>query len=264
MHMIVEHPTSQIPTREMSQEARLDLLQSSVILIGNTLGISKSEKLGDWGWYFRGYMQWHAVAIVIAELGRSTNPAFANNAWAVLDPVLRTWDETYKQKRDEPAWDHVNALIEKARGMKRKTLPARSHKAPAGAIPSAPETQSADQQADGSLYPPTAYQPPPSTPWPAPPDNTTLAPTTVSFFPNFHNPLQHHQHNQQEYASQPSIHECCGNGFIPTTMQCENGLGLGDFDSLENIDFSAFDAVFGDNTWDSSPSMDFAWEGAGS
>lgn len=59
MHMIVEHPTTQVPTKEMSKDARFDLLQSSVTLIDKTLGISKSERLRDWTWYFRGYMQWY-------------------------------------------------------------------------------------------------------------------------------------------------------------------------------------------------------------
>ena len=36
--------------------------------------------------------------------------------------------------------------------------------------------------------------------------------------------------------------------------------GLGNFDSLDNIDFSAFDAVFGEQ-WESSPSMDWPMDG---
>lgn len=246
--MIVEHPTTQIPTASMSASARLDLLQSSVHLINSTFGISRSESLGDWGWYFRGYMQWHSVAVVIAELGRSTNAAFANNAWAVLDPVLRTWDETFKGKRGENAWEHVNALIERAREMRRKNLLGQRGQAAQGASAYHAGEQHIEApigMAQQTL--PVAW--PPSQP-PQPAGSNTLDPTwsSDSYTPHIQQP----PHPPAEtFTTGCATHMP---GLDDSTF------GLSEFDSLENIDFSAFDAVFGDTTWDSSPGMDFAWD----
>ena len=244
MRMIVEHPTTQIPTANMSASARLDLLQSSVQLINNTLGISKSHNLGDWGWYFRGYMQWHSVAVVIAELGRSTNAAFANYAWAVLDPVLKTWDETFKGKRGEDAWEHVNALIERAREMRRKNLLSQRSQV----AESARSYGEGEQQVERptGMYPqapPTAW--PPSQPAGSNTFNTTWSSNS----------------NTPHVQNRPPPVETFTTGCATHMPGLDDTyFGLSEFDSLENIDFSAFDAVFGDTTWDSSPSMDFAWD----
>lgn len=260
MHMIVEYPTGQVPTKEMSEEARLDILQSSVMVIGSTVGLEQSNKLGDWGWYFRGYMQWHSVAIVIAELGRSTNPAFANNAWAVLDPVLRSWDQTYEEKRDEPAWDHVNTLIEKARKMRKRNV-ARGQDQDSSTVPQrAPSAQESEPPRAGVLPPePHSQQPAPYT-WPASQD-PNLSTATMLFMPNSNTPL--------DLYSKPASHHdpAYGHSMMPSSNgvlpALDDSFSLGDFGDLQNIDFSAFDAVFGDTTWESSPSMDFLWDGVG-
>lgn len=134
-------------------------------------------------------------------------------------------------KRDEPAWDHVNALIERARQMRRKHFPKDTitfetatsappqQLAPAdsvtstgipfngvpGLIPSENETnniRTAEQ------YQPTPFNPPPLSLTPSVPFQTGCGPTLAGLEGDF--------------------------GFL---------------DDLQNVDFSAFDAVFGDSSW---------------
>lgn len=104
----------------MPEEERMILLQAAVNIIQMTHSVANDERTADYSWYFRNYVQWHSLAIVVAELGWSTNLDFANNAWAVLDPVLEGWDRMYKTKRHEPAWQHVNTLIERARHIRHQ------------------------------------------------------------------------------------------------------------------------------------------------
>lgn len=104
----------------MTPQARHDLLQSSVEIIRISHSLRPNKGIDDWVWYYRGWVQWHSIAIVIAELGGNKNQLFVNTAWAVLDPILLDWDQVYRAKRDEPAWTHVNALIERARQMRRQ------------------------------------------------------------------------------------------------------------------------------------------------
>ena len=92
----------------MSANGRFDLLQASVDIIQLSHSVSVNKNVKEWLWYFRGWVQWHAIAIVIAELGGNKNQQFVQSAWTVLDPILADWNRVYKAKRDEPAWELVN------------------------------------------------------------------------------------------------------------------------------------------------------------
>lgn len=112
---IIEFPDGPVPTKEMPKEERMRILRYSVQILHNTHGLAVDERISDWNWYFQGYVQWHALAIVVAELGWSQDNEFSNNAWRVLDPLLTDWDKVYKRKKNDKAWEHVNTLIDRAR-----------------------------------------------------------------------------------------------------------------------------------------------------
>jgi len=248
MNLIIDYPHGLVPTKEMPTSDRHRLLQSSVDIISATQRLTRDGKLGDWGWYFRGFMQWHSVAVVIAELGRSQNPQFAAGAWAVLQPILRTWDTTYAAKRDEPAWDAVNALIERARGMRTAGLQQ------AGRGNGTRERPIATQQWQPETQPNTSPVTHPQVI--VPPQVATRPAKHISTAMCFESDevLLQAQPPPQNTAPIPP----------PTTyedMTAMSTFDIGNFDDWDTIDFSAFDAVFGDPTWDSSTSLDSGWEG---
>ncbi|KAF2769757.1 hypothetical protein EJ03DRAFT_242113, partial [Teratosphaeria nubilosa] len=119
VRMMIEHPFGQIPKKDMSPEERFKLLQSSVYDINFAHSLATDRRTEQWQWFFRRYVQWHSLAIVVAELPRIKDRSFTLSAWAVLDPILANWDKTYASKKGEEAWEHVHALIEKAREMRK-------------------------------------------------------------------------------------------------------------------------------------------------
>ena len=199
-------------------------------------------------WYFRGWTQWHSIAIVIAELGCSTNKLFATSAWAVLDPILAHWDQVYKHKRDEPAWDHVNTLIERARGMRQHNLVAKisSNEVPIH-VPAA--AQATNDPVLQTIMPDSQRAPLPQS-------------GSVNGFADANANVQslHDIHwNAQLLSNQPPVNTPIHTGCAPTMVGFEGDFGS--FDGLDDIDFSAFDAVFGDITWENSSfSTDFSVE----
>ena len=242
-------------------------------------------------------MQWHAVAVVIAELGRSTNKVFADQAWAVLDPVLRSWDEVFKQKRGEVAWEYVDGMIARARENRRKGVLGEGE----GGV-GVPEAQAVEQQAAGAgaWDPPSAYPAAPPAPWPGAPQQSQptdlpLGSSTLPFLPSFHTTTWQArtlQPSQQKVPPPPPAHPTNPNTYnnalstacIPPSMPdlsfsdmnpTAGAYDIADFDSLEEIDFSAFDAVFadldgGNMVWDGesgsgsgSSGMEFTWDEAG-
>ena len=102
--------------------------------------------MADWLWFFRGFVQWHALAIVVAELAHSTSSRFAKSAWTVLEPLLQFWDKVYETKHGDAPWDHVNSLIQRSKEASHQSEQARSLLTVArpGTLPTAPS--------DGDFY----------------------------------------------------------------------------------------------------------------
>lgn len=246
--MLIDHSFGPVPTKQMSREECLDLLRSSVEVIRLTHEISASKRLGTWQWYFRGYIQWHSLAVVIAELGHSTNRQFATNAWAVLDPILATWDDEYKSKNGEPAWDHVSSLIDKARQMRRRNFPDATDG------PSATASMPVSQ--------------------PLLPEQGQIAQMSGSNVNHGPNPSWHSETSFDYGSSTSDVQLLAGvDSSLPqetlrsslddpyNTACAPDMLGLeghfGTFDALDEVDFSAFDAVFNDMGWQfSTPNTD--------
>lgn len=216
----------------MPANERSALLKASVDVIQFTHVLAIDDRVSDWQWYFRGYVQWHSIAIVVSELSWNTNTQFVDFAWQVMDPVLADWDAIYKTKRGEPAWDHVNNFIERARYLRRQRKTQRE-KSKQTRASSPTDTRN---QRDGSPINARANMPSRSntSEHQAYPGNTSQqahTPQSTSI-PTSGND------SDISYNGQGSIVN-----FHPGYSPSSDGL-------LENIDFSAFDQVFGNGTWD--------------
>lgn len=120
LRMQIDHPFCQTSSKNMPAEERYDILQTSVTIICDTHELATDPRVRDWAWFFRGYVQWHSLAIVVAELGHRTTQEFADKAWTVLDPLLANWDSMFVKRKEDPAWHHVNTLIQRAKSMRRQ------------------------------------------------------------------------------------------------------------------------------------------------
>ncbi|KAK5736328.1 hypothetical protein LTR17_007492 [Elasticomyces elasticus] len=236
--MMIECPNahSQVARNsgEMSSQERARILQDSVAIISITHMLTVDRRVEKWHWFIRGYIQWHSLAIVVAELGRMKNKDFTISAWAVLDPILADWDRMYLNKKGEAAWDHVHALISRARQVRDRV---DDNARPAPHVCRGLRTP--DAGCSGGT-------------WDRPPS----------------------------FADMPAISELQGvQQQVPTPRSSESGnaqqgswdqsagwdynVDIGGFDGLDGfdqIDFQAFDAVFGGDGWQfPSPETDVDW-----
>lgn len=168
---------------------------------------------------------------MISALAWSTSRDFVEGAWRILDPILAKWDKVYNMKRDEPAWDHVNALIERARQMRRKHFPKEDKAATTAAA--MPIQQVAPAESPASL-----------------PLNGTLGLMPSETVTNSIDTAQQYQpapFNPPQLSNLLTPSVPFQTGCAPTLAGLEGDFGF--LDDLQNIDFSAFDAVFGDSSW---------------
>lgn len=210
----------------------------------------------------------HSIAIVLAELGGNNNQHFVNTAWAVLDPILADWNRVYHAKKDEPAWTHVNALIEKARHLRQQVPDTPSSKSQEVTSDQNVSTNAKDgarqkphQDAGHSQIPQSsAMGLVPDLAW----HSWSPSSSSATIVPQYQQ-SSHPTPTQQEFQTfaPPMI----SNIDVPFQTGCApvmHGFESADFgyiDGLDSIDFSAFDAVFKDMAWDfSSPSTDANFE----
>jgi len=124
---MAHHPLSykQGEDAGMRCEVRDRLFNTSVEVIEFSCLLERSESTAKWGWLFRTYMQWHAVAFVLSELiVRPYTPA-AERAWRAVNSVSGYTDHFKHQSfqsQNGMLWKPVRQLMAKARAHRARQL----------------------------------------------------------------------------------------------------------------------------------------------
>lgn len=159
--------------------------------------------------------------------------------------MLARWDKVYRLKRDEPAWDHVNALIERARRMRSKNFPVNptAHENDEPKMLEHSDSSPRDEREE-ILQPSVSAV-------------TLVAPIGTKNDPGKGQHYETAQSNLTPSSNQPKTDVPFQTGCAPIMFGFEEDFGS--FQGLDDIDFSAFDAVFGDTLWDfTTPSTDWS------
>ncbi|KAK7743479.1 hypothetical protein SLS53_004013 [Cytospora paraplurivora] len=66
-------------------------------------------------WWQDGYVQWHALAVALAELCAQTRGGLVDRAWATVDRVLPGWSDKVADTRKGALWRPIRKLLRRAR-----------------------------------------------------------------------------------------------------------------------------------------------------
>lgn len=247
---MVEFPSGTVPSKTMPMRDRMYLLQASVDIIQLTHVLAVDDRISDSLWYFRGYVQWHCLAVVVAELGWNANQAFSNSAWAVLDPMLSDWDAVYKSKRDDPAWEHVNDMIERARSLRLQSRPHAQKKSTV-TMRNTPSMDVLYSRSASTDSPSMATYPMRSAVAETPSEQMYVPPSMQP--QRYQGEALDFQQHEPQHSQQPSVSQ-----YEPTENQdldhyATSGAASGaDFDvgdGFDDINFAAFNEVFNSQSW---------------
>jgi hypothetical protein len=81
-----------------------------------------------WGWLFRTYVQWHAIAFLLSELCVRTKGEAVERAWRALQATAGRWwfplNNTAPGRREQPGclWKPLRKLLAKAKGARDREL----------------------------------------------------------------------------------------------------------------------------------------------
>jgi hypothetical protein len=80
-----------------------------------------------WGWLFRTYVQWHAIAFLLSELCVRTKGEAVERAWRALEATAGRWwyplgESFYRKGKQGCLWKPLRKLMAKARAAREREL----------------------------------------------------------------------------------------------------------------------------------------------
>ncbi|KAJ3516105.1 hypothetical protein NM208_g14889 [Fusarium decemcellulare] len=136
------------PGGSLTEDQRRRVFQDAIDCMTHSYRLRTDPMLSHWSWLSKCYNEWHAFAVILAELSSRPLIKDADKAWRVVEQsaVLR-WDSSTKHRRVHQ-WRSVMNSIDKARRRRRKELERRKS---ASSVQSS--TRARGQTAQGGFWP---------------------------------------------------------------------------------------------------------------
>ena len=123
MWLVVHHPFSRSDAGAgLPQETKDRLFRTSIEVIEFSRLLETEKTTLRWGWLFRTYVQWHAIAFVISQLCTRTIGPEVDKAWMVIEGVFDDWGGNVTSNQRGMLWKPVRKLMAKARAERSKAL----------------------------------------------------------------------------------------------------------------------------------------------
>lgn len=129
MWLIVYHPHQRKDGgASLPQETKDKLFITSLENIEYSILLETEARTMKWGWLFRTYVQWHAIAFLLSELCIRTKGAAVDRAWNALEKTAGQWwyplgdASPYSRGKAGCLWKPLRKLMAKARAAREKEL----------------------------------------------------------------------------------------------------------------------------------------------
>ncbi|GAB7341379.1 hypothetical protein MBLNU457_7635t2 [Dothideomycetes sp. NU457] len=126
MWLMVYHPFQrENGGANLPNEIREKLFITSLENIEYASLLETEARTMKWGWLFKTYMQWHALAFILSELCHRTQGELVERAWIAVDKTCdRHWhDRAFSEDhRKGHLWRPLNRIIGKARAARAQAL----------------------------------------------------------------------------------------------------------------------------------------------
>jgi hypothetical protein len=112
----------------LPQETKDKLFITSLENLEYSILLETEARTMKWGWLFRTYVQWHAIAFLLSELCVRTKGEAVERAWRALEATAgRGWfplNESSETRKGQPGclWKPLRKLLAKAKAAKAKEV----------------------------------------------------------------------------------------------------------------------------------------------
>ena len=131
MWLIVYRPLQQQrPNRSSSfQLADPGILRLSIEVLEKAYQLNTDPAASSFRWLSQTYVQWHALAVTIAELCVKTEGPMVERAWAIVIPMFQEASQHVADSQEGMLWRPIKKLMHRAQGLRQEYLDSRSAEA---------------------------------------------------------------------------------------------------------------------------------------
>ncbi len=127
MWLIVHHPFQrQDGGSSLPEETKDRLFATSVEVIEYSRLLETEKTTIKWGWLFRSFIQWHAVAFILSELCVRTSGAEVDRAWQMIETVFKNWVGDTTDAKKGLLWRPMKKLYIKAKAARDREYVVKS------------------------------------------------------------------------------------------------------------------------------------------
>ncbi|KAF3003203.1 hypothetical protein E8E13_009644 [Curvularia kusanoi] len=129
MWLIVYHPHQRKDGgASLPQETKDKLFITSLENVEYSILLETEARTMKWGWLFRTYVQWHAIAFLLSELCVRTKGEAVERAWRALEATSGRWwfplNDAAPNRKNQPGclWKPLRKLLAKARAAREREI----------------------------------------------------------------------------------------------------------------------------------------------
>ena len=129
MWLIVYHPHQRKDGgASLPQETKDKLFITSLENVEYSILLETEARTMKWGWLFRTYVQWHAIAFLLSELCIRTKGEAVERAWRAIEATAGRWwfplndTSPYRKGQQGFLWKPLRKLLIKARAAREKEI----------------------------------------------------------------------------------------------------------------------------------------------
>lgn len=117
IYLPLQHERMPMTRPNMTRE---QLLTTTVELLESAHSLEIEPATIQWRWYFDSWVQWHALAVALAELCVQNQGPLVQRAWAIIDEVFEPWAAHIADSKHGMLWRPIQKLAAKARMNRRR------------------------------------------------------------------------------------------------------------------------------------------------
>lgn len=127
MWLIVHHPFSRADRGVgLPKETKDRLFTTSLEVIEFSRLLEMEKTTQKWGWLFRTYVQWHALAFLLSQLCTRTLGPEVDKAWMVIQDIFDNMSGSVSSNQRGMLWKPLRKLLARARTERSKALEKQS------------------------------------------------------------------------------------------------------------------------------------------
>ena len=107
------------------------LMLISVSILEDAHRLEREPSVVQWRWFFSSWVQWHALAVALAELCLHNRGPLVERAWAIIDQVYEPWASHIADSRRGMLWRPIQKLMHKALANRRTCASVADSHSPA-------------------------------------------------------------------------------------------------------------------------------------